>query len=179
MYALPPLHCKQSERGYTAPPAEANGSCNICFHCAFGFSTLRLAYMLDSLVRVSRRVEQVADLFTGVGRVGRNTHDNQRTAVFVQARQPHVTLIVYAIAHWPPPQSVFDTIGTATPDNLREGSVNRHWPTIKHGRRCYSAEMRFPTRLLPAQCARRSTKATQSSRPPESAKPLAALFVSF
>ena len=28
------------------------------FHCAFGFDTQLLAYMLDSLVRVSRRVEE-------------------------------------------------------------------------------------------------------------------------
>jgi hypothetical protein len=28
------------------------------FHCALGFATQILAYMLDSLVRVSRRVEE-------------------------------------------------------------------------------------------------------------------------
>ena len=30
--------------------------CGIHFHCAFGFATQTLAHMLDSLVRVSRRV---------------------------------------------------------------------------------------------------------------------------
>ena len=28
------------------------------FHCAYGFDTRRLAYVLDSLVRVSRRVDK-------------------------------------------------------------------------------------------------------------------------
>ena len=36
-------------------PTSADRIC-LYFHCAFRFSTLRLAYMLDSLVRVSRRV---------------------------------------------------------------------------------------------------------------------------
>ena len=36
-------------------PTWADRIC-LYFHCAFRFSTLRLAYMLDSLVRVSRRV---------------------------------------------------------------------------------------------------------------------------
>ena len=36
-----------------------NENVNLYFHCALGFDTQLLAYMLDSLVRVSRRVEEL------------------------------------------------------------------------------------------------------------------------
>ena len=44
-----------SALAYFQVPTLADRIC-LYFHCAFRFSTLRLAYMLDSLVRVSRRV---------------------------------------------------------------------------------------------------------------------------
>ena len=43
------------EREFSQDPTSADRIC-LYFHYAFRFSTLRLAYMLDSLVRVSRRV---------------------------------------------------------------------------------------------------------------------------
>ena len=45
-------------------PPETTARAVLCFHCASRFrNTQRLAHMLDSLVRVSRRVGQVTDRF--------------------------------------------------------------------------------------------------------------------
>src|SRR6218665_2830487 len=67
VYALaPPLLLRAPNppvRGRT-DPTQAGRSPGLHFHCAFGFrSAQRLAHMLDSLVRVSRRVGQVTGRF--------------------------------------------------------------------------------------------------------------------
>jgi len=48
------LHPARRTRDHTS----ANAPVCLHFHCAFGFDTQLLAYMLDSLVRVTRRVEE-------------------------------------------------------------------------------------------------------------------------
>ena len=42
---------------HLADPTSADALAYLYFHCAFGFDTQILAYTLDSLVRVSRRVD--------------------------------------------------------------------------------------------------------------------------
>src|SRR5260370_2209612 len=58
IYALPPnLQSKTNRLGVLMPPPKIEDSQPKHFHCAFRVSiTLILAYILDSLVRVSRRV---------------------------------------------------------------------------------------------------------------------------
>ena len=54
MHALPQIRHKRSGLGIDAPH---DRDLNYHFHCAHEFSTQTLAGMLDSLVRVSRRVD--------------------------------------------------------------------------------------------------------------------------
>jgi len=57
------------------------------FRCALGFLSPRLAYMLDSLVRVSRRV--VRDLLAGVVRTtARATRRDERGAPLLAKTEP-------------------------------------------------------------------------------------------
>ncbi|KIM74538.1 hypothetical protein PILCRDRAFT_800917, partial [Piloderma croceum F 1598] len=53
IHALPQIHHKRSGLGIDAP---YDRDLNFHFHYALGFDTQTLAGMLDSLVRVSRRV---------------------------------------------------------------------------------------------------------------------------
>ena len=68
MYALSPPLGHNPWDGTVMRPAPAGNQdltsgkrITLYFHCAYEFTTQSLAHMLDSLVRVSRRVRWVAD----------------------------------------------------------------------------------------------------------------------
>ena len=107
----------QIERGYSASAETESCIVKLYFHCAFRFNTLRLAYMLDSLVRVSRRVGQVDDLYT-------SDHEGRRSALIIS--------VLMAVAR---------TTVTQQAGNRRSSTYNKLTTASHYSCQCNSTKM--------------------------------------
>ena len=117
------------------------------FPCAYGFSTRRLAYMLDSLVRVSRRVKwlpsaSVSSVTSDLGQAGsRNytahlTHADQHNALIGKALTLHKTK-AHTGNHFLPPQqfqallTLFSKCFSSFPHGTCSLSVSRQYLALE------------------------------------------------